>query len=200
MSAWQLLSHRILLIAMRDVGLHVWETDSIISASKRDYILITAPLSTLAARAEMLQMKVRVKPKSNGMFQVCAAAVCSLPDHDAHEHAWCVVLAPAEPVRWLPASRSPQGNFAKHNFMRGGPMQAYRVATRKAPHPYPDYYDDFTLLQRLQLVMDLVARPRVVGHSVRYALHGANGGCCPCLTSCASPLVAFTWPGAEGRG
>ena len=54
-------------------------------------------------------------------------------------------------------------------------MQAYRVATRKSPHPYPDYYDDFTLLQRLQLVMDLVSRPRVVGHSVRYgACHAAR--------------------------
>ena len=74
MCSRQLLSHRILLIAMRDVGLHVWETDSIISASKRDYILVTAPLATLAARAEMLEMKVRVKPKANGMFQVRTGA------------------------------------------------------------------------------------------------------------------------------
>lgn len=56
----QVLSQHTMLMVFRDVGLHVWETRSIIQAGKRGYFLITAPLSVLASRAEMLRMKVRV--------------------------------------------------------------------------------------------------------------------------------------------
>lgn len=44
-------------------------------------------------------------------------------------------------------------------------MEFYKLATRKNPHPYPNYFADFTVLQRLQVrpQLDGVVRAMVGG-------------------------------------
>jgi len=58
-----------------------------------------------------------------------------------------------------------QSNFEKLHFSRGAPQQAYRLGTKARPHRYANYYADFTLYQRLELVMDLITRERAHGAS-----------------------------------
>jgi len=93
----QVLFRVTMLRSLRDVGLHVWDSSDTITTFEHDFLLITAPLSVLAARAETLRMRVRVRPfDSSGMYH---------------------------------------GHFHVRNFVRGGPMLPYRVATFVNPHP-----------------------------------------------------------------
>jgi len=49
----------------------VWEGRSMVSGNAwQNYVLLTAPLSVLAARAEMMGMKVPVNPDAEGGFTV----------------------------------------------------------------------------------------------------------------------------------
>lgn len=49
----------------------MWEGRSMVSGNAwQNYVLLTAPLSVLAARAEMMGMKVPVNPDAEGGFTV----------------------------------------------------------------------------------------------------------------------------------
>lgn len=70
MTAFCLLQRRCITVALRSVGLHVWDTSRIVQSGDHEFLLVTAPPHVLSARAEKLGMLVRVlpDPKRDGVF------------------------------------------------------------------------------------------------------------------------------------
>ena len=194
----QVLSQRCVLESMRDVGLEVWEGSDLVPGQRwANYVLLTAPLSTLAARAELMKMRVTVNPMHGDddfVVRVCLRVLVRVP-------ACCAAAD---------ASMAPQNNFESKHFLRRAPRQRYTVATKNKPHRYPNYFADFTLYQRLELIMDLLTRERaqapahnlallrfVDAPHVPLAVHaGADASrslyCVPCARLCVYACVAVT--------
>lgn len=121
----QVLSQRCVLESMRDVGLEVWEGSDLVPGQRwANYVLLTAPLSTLAARAELMKMRVTVNPMHGDddfVVRVCLRVLVRVPA--------CCAAADASMARRI--TSSPSIFYGEHH-VNGTPWRrrTNRTATR----------------------------------------------------------------------
>lgn len=173
------LERRIMVHALRSVGLFVWESHRMTAATNfvgvepglRDYILVAAPLHVLRRRAEYLSLNVAVLPMGLGggekgirLRRIIERQIEGrLSDKEAD------ALARYEKTErsYTADNGYYPGGFLQRHFLRRAPLAPYvdphgPDSQKNNAHGEREMFAPFSSVERQFLLLDLITRSRIV--------------------------------------